>query len=216
MTTHRFLTENQINLFTAMVEERFAADDDAGRAPYRKAWFTIASREDFDRVLTSLKATPTLAKRRSEDDRNAEQDAREARKALVPTEEGLYRNPETGELYRLRQQGWDMIVSKYSKTATRRRLTTDGKIEKGTWKRYNAFQSRQALSAYRAEPQVQKSWLMSDQDKIEYQYGMCGFCYRGLEDAVSVAMNYGPVCAKKFHLPWSEEAARAKGFEVRS
>ena len=37
--------------------------------------------------------------------------------------------------------------------------------------------------------------------------GQCCFCGRGLDDARSVAVGYGPVCADKFGLPWGEEKA---------
>jgi hypothetical protein len=118
-----------------------------------------------------------------------------------PTEEGLYRNPQTGELYRItRLNGWTLIVSKYSKVATSAlRLTEAGevvKVEKGTWKKLNQWAPRQMLTKMRA------NWKMTKEDMIRYQYGICLFCYRGLKDARSVKHNYGPECAKREGLPW--------------
>lgn len=117
-----------------------------------------------------------------------------------PTEEGLYRNPETGELYRLKKQSWDLIVSKYEHTDRDvLRMTESGEVvKKGKWKRMNAFQSRMFL------PKMRASWLMSDEDKIKYRYAICLFCTRGLEDARSVYHNYGPVCAERNGLPWGD------------
>jgi hypothetical protein len=37
--------------------------------------------------------------------------------------------------------------------------------------------------------------------------GYCCFCARSLEDARSVGVGYGPVCAEKFGLPWGEVKA---------
>lgn len=39
------------------------------------------------------------------------------------------------------------------------------------------------------------------------QYGNCGFCGLDLTDPVSVALKYGPICAKKYDLPHDHEAA---------
>jgi hypothetical protein len=124
-------------------------------------------------------------------------------------EEGLYRNPADGTLYRLSKPtgAWSFTVSEYSNKATVRRLTTDGEVVKrGTWKKLNAFQSRQLLNKYvdanRPSLRVLAEWKMSDQDKVDYQYGICLFCYRGLTDGESVRRNYGPVCAASMGLPW--------------
>lgn len=40
--------------------------------------------------------------------------------------------------------------------------------------------------------------------------GHCCFCGRGLTDARSVAMGYGPVCANHFGLEWGEQRARSR------
>lgn len=37
--------------------------------------------------------------------------------------------------------------------------------------------------------------------------GQCCFCRRGLTDARSVAVGYGPTCADKWGMPWGEEVA---------
>jgi len=129
-------------------------------------------------------------------------------------QEGLYRNPVTGELYRLKKSGWDLIVSKYSLTGGPRRLAADlSKIEKGKWKRYTAFQSRIALS----KGEIRKSWAIDAKElAVEYAYGFCPLHYGPLSDAVSVILGYGPDCAKQHGLPWGEEYAQAKLAEMRS
>jgi len=38
--------------------------------------------------------------------------------------------------------------------------------------------------------------------------GRCAFCQRALDDERSTAMGYGPVCAKRYSLPWSLKTAR--------
>lgn len=40
--------------------------------------------------------------------------------------------------------------------------------------------------------------------------GNCVFCAAGLHDRRSTAVGYGPICAKKFSLPWSEETYRQR------
>lgn len=129
-------------------------------------------------------------------------------------QEGLYRNPETGELYRLKKSGWDMIVSKYSKTGGPRRLAADlTKIEKGKWTRYTAFQSRIALAV---KGEIKQSWMIDAKDlAVEYAYGFCPLHYGPLSDAVSVILGYGPDCAEKHGLPWGEEVAQRKLAEMR-
>ena len=37
--------------------------------------------------------------------------------------------------------------------------------------------------------------------------GRCSFCARNLDDVRSVDVGYGPVCAKRYGLPWGERAA---------
>jgi len=48
--------------------------------------------------------------------------------------------------------------------------------------------------------------------KVAADYGRwtnkCCFCSQGLKDGRSVALGYGPVCAKRWDLPWDVESAR--------
>lgn len=129
-------------------------------------------------------------------------------------QEGLYRDPTTGELYRLKKSGWDLIVSKYSKTGGPRRLAADlSKIEKGKWKRYNAFQSRMILM----RGEVRKSWAIDPATlALEYAYGFCPLHFGPLTDGVSVILGYGKDCARNHGLPWGEEYAQVKLAEMRS
>lgn len=185
--TWEFVSDAQAELIANLVNARFAAD-----APERELWrerfFAIRSNAGVDTVITELRAIPTLSQR-----------AQAEREAKMPTEEGLYLNKATGTLYRLSKSStWDMIVSIYSKTAARR-LTLDNEVvEKGTWKRRSAFDSRMLLN----RGTVTKDMLMTDEEKIEYRTGICNFCYRGLKAAESVARNYGKDCADKHSLPY--------------
>lgn len=219
---HGWMSYNQAKLIRDMVEERFEPNAPE-RFEYREAWHAIVDKASFERVFESLKAVPTLEQKRRGAERVARGAAIEARQAEeqanraawqaeVPTEDGLYRNPETGELWRLaRNRDGELIVSKYSQVGHARRLTTDHEIvKKGTWKRYTAFNSRLALSGYSREPEVKASWLIDAKELAqEYSYGFCPLHYGPLTDAVSVVLGYGKTCASRHGLPWSEEAARA-------
>jgi hypothetical protein len=130
-------------------------------------------------------------------------------------EDGLYRNPADGTLYRVStpkaKHSWEHpepVVSVYSKKAAQRRLTIHGEAVKGKWLRCKAQESRQMLRYTRwdrtGQVKVLADWFMSQQDKMDYAYGICMFCMRGLEDERSVRHNYGPVCAKRFGLPWND------------
>lgn len=52
-----------------------------------------------------------------------------------------------------------------------------------------------ALQRFAAEP----AKVAAEHGKLT---GNCSFCGRGLEDERSTAVGYGPVCAKRFGLPW--------------
>jgi hypothetical protein len=205
--SHQFLTENQVALFTAMVNERFAADDDLGRRPFREAWYAINSRETFDAVLVQLKAHPTLARL------EAQRKAREGR--VIPLQvstPGYYRNPADGTLYRLvertikvkwREDQIELRVQKYSEKGGLRRLSTAGELVKGSWKSYGKYDS------LRWRRVIQAEWFLTVEQLAEYAYSFCGNCGRALVDGVSVALGIGPDCAESLGIEWSEEAARA-------
>jgi hypothetical protein len=156
---------------------------------WRQRYLGICDRPSFEAVKDELRVRPLL-------------------NGVLPppaTEEGLYREPSTGKLYRLRGDRWDRIISEYSEVSRARRLLATGEtVKKGTWKRWNAFQSRQALYARASHWYLRAEWLMSDTEKVEYVTGICNFCYRGLVDARSVKHNYGPECAKHNGLPWGD------------
>jgi hypothetical protein len=203
-----------VNQARYLVDARYERDDEEGRRPWRERWDAIGKHEDttasqdVTAMINELKEIETISARA---DRLANE-AKEAAKTEVPTEEGFYRNPETGELYRIKRSGWDLIISKYSETGGPRRLLADGsKLVKGTWKRYNAFQSRLALSWMSNDgPKIKKSWKIDIETlAVEYAYNFCPFHNGPLTDGVSVILGYGEQCAAKHGLPWGEEAAQA-------
>jgi uncharacterized protein YodC (DUF2158 family) len=187
------LSEAQKTLFDKLLTEKVTATDHANwRHHAVKDW------DSFNRALATLKSRqmPYLPE------------------YAPATTEGLFRNPVTGELYRLKKSGWDMIVSKYSKTGGPRRLAADlSKIEKGKWTRYTALQSRVALS----KGEIKQGWAIDARDlAVEYAYGFCPLHFGPLSDAVSVILGYGPDCAENNGLPWGEEYAQAKLAEMRA
>lgn len=185
----------------------------AENAPNREqAWTNIklcSSNESLTTVINHLKSLPDV-------NRPVYQQvpAVPVERPKLASEDGLYRNPEDGTLYRLstaeKRNSWghpQTYVSVFSVKATQRRLTVRGERVKGKWNRLTAHESRLMLTYTRWGPgqvKVLADWYMSDQDKMEFQYGICLFCYRGLEDERSVRHNYGPVCAKRFGLPWND------------
>ena len=197
MTTtarHPHLTQDQVALFTAMVNERFAADDDLGRTPFRNAWYTISDRESFNATLDELKKVPTLARL------EAQRKAREPHVIVVPVSApGYYRNPADGTLYRLvertikvkwREDQIELRVQKYSEKGGLRRLSTAGELVKGSWKSYGKYDS------LRLRRQIKAEWFLTVEQLAEFAYSFCGNCGRALVDGVSVAIGIGPECAK--------------------
>lgn len=191
---YRYLTDAQADYITNLVEARFSPDD-PGRALLRNQFSAIRTHADVTEMIEMLKKLPTLAQQ--ERDRAADE---------VPDAEGFYRNPETGELWRLRTKKWDLAVSKYSETGGPRRLVADdSKIVKGKWRNYSGFASRMMLN----RGEVKKSWKIDEATlATEYAYGFCPLHGGPLTDAVSVILGYGPDCAKKYGKPWGEEYAQ--------
>lgn len=196
MPTYRYMTENQAQYITDLVNARFETDDDAGRGPWRERFQAIRTSADIGGVINDLKRLPTLAQLKADRDR-AE------RAANRITEPGYYRNPEDGKLYRVAKTQDGLRVHEYSKTGGPRRLTVEGNLVKGTWKRHAGFASRRLLLST-----VRKDWAISEQALTDYAYGFCPLHGGPLSDGVSVALGYGPKCASNHGLPWSEEAAR--------
>ncbi len=207
--SYRYLTRNQAQFLATLVEERFASDDDEGRAPWRARFSAIRNRNDIDSFIADIKLVKTIAQR----EREAQAAERQARlreaAAQRPTEPGYYRNPETGDLFRITKpnaRSWDVNVHTFSEKAGPRRLiTSTDQIKRGKWSKLNKWDSRRALST------ISKDWAISVQDLAQdFAYGFCPLHHGPLVDGVSVVLGYGPDCAKEHGLPWSQEAADAK------
>jgi hypothetical protein len=187
---HRYLTPGQVEFFTKLVNERFAPEDDAGRAPYRAAWRAISTKGEFDAVVADLKSKRPLS-------------WGQATRAASITEPGYYRNPADGTLYRLVERKEGLRVAEYSKTGGPRRLDVRGNLVKGHWIEKGKWDSAKLRRA------ISPEWLITEDGLLEFAYGFCPFHGGPLTDGVSVALGYGKVCADKHGLPWGEEAARA-------
>jgi hypothetical protein len=207
------LTPGRINLMENVFKERVAkTDEDAYRI-----WANvkvIGSEAGFESMLTELKKRPRVG---LGEPVTAELPAEAVvtYRPILATEDGLYRDPVWGTLYRLSttepKNSWERpvtTVSEFSKKATRRRLTVHNEAVRGKWERKAAQASRRMLAYSRwdrtGQVKVLAEWFMSDQDKMDYRYGICLFCYRGLEDERSVRHGYGPKCAKVHDLPWND------------
>jgi hypothetical protein len=199
------LTPGRVKLMTDVFKERVSkTDPDAVRI-----WENIkviGSELGFESMLTELKKRPRVGL--------GEPVAAPVQLPLAK-EDGLYRNPADGTLYRLstpeKRNPWEhptTTVSIFSKKAAQRRLTVHNEAVKGKWERQKAQASRQMLRYTRwdreGQVKVLADWFMSEQDKMDYRYGICLFCYRGLEDERSVRHGYGPVCAAVNGLPWND------------
>lgn len=183
-------SDAQKKLFDSLLDQKLPLSEHQNwRNHAKKDW------DSFNRALAKLRSLRPLPEK------------------APASQEGLYRNPETGELYRLSRKSWHTIISKYSLTGGPRRLAADlSKIEKGKWVKYTAFQSRIALS----KGEVLQSWLIDAKDlAVEYAYGFCPLHFGPLTDAVSVILGYGPDCARNHGLPWGEEVAQKKLDEMR-
>lgn len=205
----------QVQLMKDVFKERVTLTGDEREQAWRNAVENVSNQATFESVLNELKKLPKI------------QSVVVTPPVVVPdlpelaSEDGLYRDPQTGLLYRLttpkKKNSWDhpqTIVSVYSRVGTQRRLTVHDEKVKGTWKRFKSYESRMYLAYTRRQKtgeqpveggsKVLKNWWMTQQDKMDYKYGICMFCMRGLEDERSVRYNYGPVCAKALGLPWND------------
>lgn len=188
LASHTWMTEKQAKYIFDLINTRVGI-----KAPtfpqWRARYNTIDSRPGFETVLTELKALPVLVG------------------VLPPAakDEGLYRDPNTGKLYRLANTKTGRLISEYSEVSRARRLLTTGEtVRKGTWKRWAQMKSRWSLYPKLTSWYLLAEWFMTDDDKIEYVTGICNFCYRGLIDDRSVKANYGPDCAQQHGLPWGD------------
>ncbi|UMO76063.1 hypothetical protein [Planktothrix phage Pra-JY27] len=90
---------------------------------------------------------------------------------------------------------------------------TDGKgFEDGTWFGRVGLDGTWQPSPRVAEPATlyaALTCLAADPAKTAALHGQrtgsCAFCARGLDDARSIAVGYGPICAEKWGLPWGED-----------
>lgn len=194
-TTATFtLSGPQRRLIDTMIDERFAAGSD-DLALWSRHTQSFTSWQRYQDAIAKLQTIPKMPPMRVERVIPAP--------VAVAKEEGLYRDPSTGKLYRVKKSGWDMIVSTYSITAAVKRLTVDGEVhKKGTWKRESAFTSRIWLSPRTFGFHILAEWLTTPAELVEYQYNFCSYCHRGLKDVESVLRNYGPDCAKQHGLPY--------------
>jgi|SRR5580765_1322059 len=186
---YKYLTDGQATYITDLVERRYAVDAPE-REELRKQFRAIRTNADVSAMIEQLKAVPVPVR---------------STRVERPTEDGYYRNPETGEVWRISHgTRGDMIVSKYSLTGGPRRLLADeSEIVKGKWTRLAKHASRSALSVLR------KDWLIDPKTLAQdFAYGFCPLHHGPLQDAVSVALGYGPDCAEKHGLPWGEEVAK--------
>lgn len=191
----RRMSPKQAQFIVDLINARYEEDDEDGRRPWRERWSLITNHSQVSAMIEDLRATPTLDQLRRQ--------AREQR----PSEDGYYRNPETGELFRISHSVKDrnLIISRYSLTGGPRRLVADtDEIVKGSWKRLGMWASRQIISSLKADWLIDPTTLAQD-----FAYAFCPLHHGPLTDGVSVILGYGPDCAEKHGLPWSEEAAQA-------
>jgi hypothetical protein len=189
---HPHMTPKQAKWMFDLINSRI------GNGPALQGWkdryFAIKNRADFEHAIETLKSFPVLAG--------------DANRPAVASEEGLYRNPNDGTIYRLAKDSSDNLrVSVYSEKSRARRLMTTGEVTKrGVWKRLSVIDSKKHLTYGISVSMVKilAEWQMTDTDKVEYVTGICNFCYRGLKDDRSVKVNYGPDCAEKHGLPWGD------------
>lgn len=196
----------QIELMRTVFAERVGND-----VPNRQQWWDnikgVSTLGAFQSVLADLKGRPKVGAvpfRCSAPHRTqlvGHQGGHTVATQQVAHEVGLYRNPATGELYRITKPSWELIVAKYTQTGGPRRLLSDGEtVVKGSFKRLNSWDSRRALKT------IDKAWKIDPKDLArDYAYGFCPLHFGPLTDAVSVTLGYGPDCAKREGLPWGED-----------
>jgi hypothetical protein len=216
----RRMTQAQASYIRDLIESRIPADDEQALAYWRQRWNQITCnvarpgqpREtSVSAMIEDLKVLPTqelLRRRAEEEDARRRAAEQQARRHTSEREDGYYRNPETGELWRVSHSKTglhEVILSKYSTTGgPRRLLTSTDQVVKGSWKRLNAWDTRRTVRSIDPAWKIDPKTLAQD-----YAYGFCPLHHGPLTDAVSVVLGYGPDCAEKEGLPWGEEAMHA-------
>lgn len=76
------------------------------------------------------------------------------------------------------------------------RITTDGQLVQG---RAMSEFVKLLIERFAFDP----AYMAAEYGK---KTGACCFCSRKLDTVESTAVGYGPICAKKFNLPWGEKA----------
>lgn len=200
----------QVQLLRNVFAER-VPNDEPNREAFWRNCTQVTSNASFDSVLRALKSRPL-----AQTPKPAAPAPVQPVAPVLPElakEDGLYRDPSDGTLYRLstpqKRNAWDAyqtpIVSVYSNKATIRRLTPEGRlVKKGKWTRLRAYESRSLIGYSRWErlgktevgKKVLASWIMDDEERTVWAVGICLICYKGLTDGVSVYNQIGPVCAR--------------------
>ncbi len=203
-------SEAQINLLRTVFAERVADSEPNREQFWRNITSNVSNRQSFQTALDALKARPrvkcpapacTQASNHEGPHTVVARPKAPEKRTDIATEPGLYRDPSDGTLYKLGKASspWATpSLSVYSLKATVRRLTPEGQmVRKGTWKRLDAYQTRQmlAVSPRVQGPRLLAAWLMTEEDKNTWAVGFCLFCSKPLIDAISVFNSIGPKCA---------------------
>jgi hypothetical protein len=131
-----------------------------------------------------------------------------AAKRQMVTEDGMYRNPQTGEIFkvqfnkaqgdgrRLYAKRLVMTVGDREDVGTARTVTEIPLAEGNDWFVWDT-QFKYAEGAMRF---IDASWKMTIDEAKAFGalYGTCCVCGRTLTDEKSIAAGIGPVCAEKF------------------
>lgn len=177
---HQYLTAKQYMWLYDLINDRVGTDNNSLEVhSWRKAAREISSRDRFEAAKNALYARARL-------------DEVVPVKITQVSEAGLYRNPENGDLFRVREvtrtkrgRKQTILTADRLKDINGKRLTLKGEVVHLDWEHWNIFT-------------IDANWLVDTQELAEFgiRYGICARCWRTLVDAESVARGIGPVCRK--------------------
>jgi len=203
----------QVEFIANVFRERVSPEDPQAKQLWENVR-SVSNSASFQTVINALKARPRVQPKTPITETLPPAKPVTVELPKLATEEGLYRDPADGTLYRIsipaKRNSWGSPsprLSVYSNKAVYRRLTPEGRmVKKGKWNQLKSF-DRDALLSFNwrerkgmvpVGKKVLASWLLNDEEKTEWAVGICLMCYKGLVDAVSVYNSIGPVCARNW------------------
>lgn len=176
------ITEGQMRFMCSLVEQKLAPGSDLAVAILGKV--DSLTKIEAKRHLDDLQKLPNYIAPAAAGETPARRNAPEVEA------DGMYRNPETGDIFKV-QIAHHGSGKLYAKILVK---LDEPEIKRGKEAHYEFVMARGAIMAIKPE------WRLTREDAAEFGhlYGCCMRCGAVLTDEASIERGIGPDCAKKF------------------